>query len=276
MLPGKLCERFPTIQERGNKTRDCAATFALIVAVLAFSFELSAQTTQLPAVSQKQAVNSSKPANDLRGVWNLHELPSQRKFINTTYTQEGPTMTPWAKEKYEADKPSNGRGPRAHTLDQTDDPVLKSCLPPGVPRIYLQPLPMQIVETQNEVIILYEYDHTVRHIYTDGRPHPADLTPSYMGDSIGHWDGNTFVVDTIGLNDKTWLDRDGHVHSDQLHVLERFQRVDHDNLQLDIAMEDPKALEEPWKATLVYQLKPDWNIIEQDCADNADFLGFEK
>ena len=83
-----------------------------------------------------------------------------------------------------------------------------------------------------------------------------------MGHSIGKWEGDTLVVDTVGFNDKTWLDRDGHPHSDQLHVIERFHRVDRDNMTIDITMEDPKALAKPWVSELNFQLRPNgtsWN-----------------
>jgi hypothetical protein len=253
--------------------RNCLAVLVLGTAgMLAFSSGLSAAAAPQAEAAKPQAAPA--PEHDLAGVWNMQRIPSQRHFIGSTYTAEEPDMTAWGKAKFEATKPSNG--PRTHTLDQTDDPVLKSCLPPGLPRIYLQPFPMQIVQTPQEVIFLYEYDHTVRHVYIDGRPHPSDLTPTYMGDSIGHWDGNTLVVDTIGFNEKTWLDRDGHVHSDQLHVVERFHRVDRDHMQIAITMTDPKALAKPWETTLYYELKPDWHIMEQVCTDNAGFLGFEK
>ncbi len=162
-------------------------------------------------------------------------------------------MTPWGTEKYNANKPSNG--PRTHSLKETDDPVLRQCLPPGTPRIYLQPFPFQIVQTPKEIIMIFEYDHTVRQIFMDGRPHPEDVTPTYMGHSIGKWEGDTLVVDTVGFNEKTWLDRDGHPHSDQLHVIERFHRVDRDNMTIDLTMEDPKALAKPWKSTVEFPTK---------------------
>ena len=244
------------------------------VAVVAFSFGLRAQTSQQPEGVKPGVVSAPAPAHDLSGVWNMRASAAQRKFINSTYTAEEPEMTPWGMEKYKATKPSNG--PRTHSLKETDDPVLRTCLPPGTPRIYLQPFPVQFVQTSKEVIMLFEYDHTVRHIFIDGRVHPADVIPTYMGHSIGKWDGDTLVVDTVGFNEKSWLDRDGHPHSDQLHVVERFRRVDRDNMQIDITMEDAKALAKPWKTQLYYQLKPDWDIMELACTDNAAFEDFEK
>jgi len=206
--------------------------------------------------------------HDLNGVWNM-----RRGFGGNAYGRVPPEMTDWAKDQFKQIKSSNGGD---YTLEQTNDPVITKCYPPGTPRIYLQPFPWQIVKGDKEVLFIYEYDHTVRHVFTDGRKHPEDVTPTYMGDSIGSWDGNTFVVDTVGFNDKTWLDRVGHPHSDQLHVVERFTRVNLNDLELDITMEDPKALVKPWDVHLAFQLRPDWTLEEQVCTDNGDFLHFEK
>lgn len=244
------------------------------VAALALPSTLPAQMARLPGPEKSAGASAPDPEHDLSGVWNMHAAPAQRRFLNFTFTQDPPEMTPWATEKYMTAKPSNG--PRSHPLKETDDPILKLCLPPGTPRIYLQPVPLQIVQASKEIIIIYEHDHTVRQIFMDGRTHPADLTPTYMGHSIGKWEGDTLVVDTTGFNDKTWLDRDGRQHSDQLHVIERFNRVDRDNMTIDITMDDPKALVKPWKVQLNFQLKPDWDIMEEACTDNASFEGFEK
>jgi hypothetical protein len=255
------------------RNRVCTLVLAGVVAA-AFSSAVPGQTAQQSGSAKPAVASAPAPEHDLSGVWNMHSTPAQRKYTGSTYTQDPPEMTPWGTEKYNANKPSNG--PRTHSLKETDDPVLKLCLPPGTPRIYLQPFPFQIVQIPKEIIMFYEYDHTVRQIFMDGRAHPNDVTPTYMGHSIGKWEGDTLVVDTVGFNEKTWLDRDGHPHSDQLHVTERFHRVDRDNMQIDIAMEDPKALAKPWKTQLNFQLRPDWDIMELACTDNAAFEDFEK
>jgi hypothetical protein len=243
-------------------------------AALAFASALPAQTAQQPGSAKPAAASAPAAEHDLSGVWNMHSTPAQRKYTGSTYTAEPPEMTPLGNEKYMANKPSNG--PRTHSLKETDDPVPRQCLPPGTPRIYLQPFPFQMVQTPKEILMIFEYDHTVRQIFMDGRAHPEDITPTYMGNSIGKWDGDTLVVDTVGFNDKTWLDRDGHPHSDQLHVIERFHRVDRDNMTIDINIEDPKVLVKPWKTQLNFQLKPDWDIMELVCTDNGAFENFEK
>jgi hypothetical protein len=244
------------------------------IAAVALSSALSAQTAQPAGSAKPAAASAPAPEHDLSGVWNMHAAPAQRRFLGSTYTAEPPEMTAWGQEKYMANKPSNG--PRTHSLKDTDDPVLKQCLPPGTPRIYLQPFPFQMVQTPKEIMMIFEYDHTIRQIFTDGRTHPEDITPTYMGHSIGKWDGDTLVVDTVGFNDKTWLDRDGHPHSDQLHVIERFHRTDRDNMTVDLTIEDPKALVKPWKTQLNFQLHPEWDIMELVCTDNGAFEDFEK
>jgi hypothetical protein len=119
--------------------------------------------------------------------------------------------------------------------------------------------------------MLFEYDHFVRHIFTDGRSHPADPNPSWMGDSVASWEGDTLVVDTIGFNDKTWLDNDGHPHSEDLQVVERIRRPSHDSLTIDVTLDDSKAYTKPWTAHWNYELKPGWNLGEMACADNITY-----
>ena len=257
----------------GNRT---AKIVLAAIAALSVHSAVFAQMGQQAGPGGPAATTAADPApeHDLAGVWNMRATPAQRKFLNFTFTQEPPELTPWATEKYLAAKPSNG--PRSHPLKQTDDPILRSCLPAGTPRIYLQPVPLQILQTPKAILIIYEHDHIVRQVFMDGRVHPADVTPTYMGHSIGSWDGDTLVVDTVGFNDKTWLDRDGRQHSDELHVIERFHRADHDNMTIDITMQDPKALVKPWNVLLHFQLKPDWDLEESACTDNKSFEDFEK
>ena len=252
-----------------------------LLATLALAGALGAQT---PAPSVKPATKNEKPSepapsHDLTGVWMMHNPPgSNRGYTNYTFTDPKtapPALTPWGEEQFKQAKDSNGG---AYTLDQTNDPVLTKCYPPGVPRVYFHPYPFEFVQTPKSILLLYEYDHVVRRIYTDGRSLPSDPDLLWMGTSVGHWEGDTtLVVDTIGFNEKTWLDRLGHAHSNQLHVIERFHRVDKDNLELGITMIDPKALAKPWTTTFYYQLRPTWELGEISCSgDYLDFSKFEK
>ena len=115
--------------------------------------------------------------------------------------------------------------------------------------------------------MLFEYDHYVRHIYTERREHPKDLAPTWMGDSIGKWDRGTLIVDTVGLTDKSWLDQVGHPHSDALHVVERIKRIDHETLEDNLLFDDPKAYTKPWNVNLQLLLT-DTELIEYVCDED--------
>lgn len=195
---------------------------------------------------------------DLTGIWSGNQNAD-------TFSQADPPLTAWAEQKFKTVKP--GYGPHASAL--SDDPLL-DCLPPGVPRILLVPFPMQIVQTKGEVIMLFEYDHYVRHIYTNRRQHLTNSQPTWMGDSIGRWEGNTFIVDTVGLTDKSWLDQVGHPHSSELHVLERIRRIDHYTLEDDLAFGDPKAFTSSWAGKRIFKLRPGWQLLEYVCEDHME------
>jgi hypothetical protein len=215
------------------------------------------------------------PPRDLTGVWMLRNPDSIRAFAGATFTKEEPELTPWAQAKYKEAKASNNG---KYTLQTTNDPVLTKCDPPGLPRVYFHPYPFEFIHTPKYTLMLYEYDHMVRRIYTDGRSIPDDPDPTWMGFSVGHWEGDTtFVVETAGFNDKTWLDRLGHPHSNQLRVTERFRRIDRGHLQIDISMQDPKALAKPWTTTFYSELRPKWELGEISCSgDYLEFSKFEK
>jgi hypothetical protein len=245
------------------------ASFGFLIAALVFPSLTFAQATD--------AAKSPSATPDISGVWNMRGSPATR-YLSYSLSKDEPPMTPWALERFKTTKPSFG--PRA--VEDSNDPVNPTtisavgCFPPGVPRIYLQPFPMEVIQTPGRVIMLFEFSHFVRQIFTDGRKHNTDLGPTWMGDSIGHWEGDTLVVDTIGFNDKTWLDRGGHPHSTDLHLVERIRRVDQSTLQNALSIEDPKAYTKPWSAQLTFQLRPTWNITEMVCEDNVNFDQFLK
>jgi hypothetical protein len=243
---------------------------ALFMVTLAFSPASLAQADHTRPPQQESSPSTPASAGHrIVGVW--YALDSG--YDTASFSKGDPPMTSWGREQFNAAKPS--QGPRGVRLSETTDKVYK-CFPPGMPYIYLQLFPVQILETPKEVIELFEYDHTVRHIFTDGRYHPADLTPSYNGHSIGHWEGDTLVVDTVGLNGKIWLDRVGHPDSDQMHIIERIHRADDKTLQVDFQFDDPRSYVKPWTAQMRFRLHPDWDILEHVCEDNLAFESFEK
>lgn len=148
-----------------------------------------------------------------------------------------------------------------------DEPMVR-CLPPGVPRTTLMGLfPMQIVQTPKMVVMLFEVFHEFRLIPIDAK-HPDDLDPSYMGDSVGHWDGDTLVVDVTGFNDKTWLSGVGTIHSEKLHVVEKFTRVDYNTIVYEDTVEDPVVLTGPWTRHGTIMLRQGTRLQEYECVEN--------
>ena len=134
----------------------------------------------------------------------------------------------------------------------------------------------EIIQIPGRVIMLFERDHIVRQIYTDGRGHPKDLNPTYMGDSIGKWEGDTLVIDTIGFNDRTWVDQEGHPHTENLHVLEHLRRVNHNTLEYDFVIDDPEAYENFWTGKKMFELKPGWSLAEYVCVDNLNWTDLRR
>ncbi len=242
-------------------TRAVGSFFALLV-FLGSAVSIRGQATESKGAEPRSQASDSTP--DFSGVWTRRGEPNARYLIYGFSADELP-MTPWALERYKANKPSFG--PRMET--DTNDPTY-DCYLPGIPRIYAHPAAFEFIHTPGRVIQYFEYDGFVRQIWTDGRPHLKIEDSSellWMGDSIGHWEADTLVVDTTDFNDKTWLDRAGHPHSEELHLTERIRRVDKNSLQIDLTIEDPKAYTKPITTRMNYQLKPDWHILEHACTD---------
>ncbi len=142
------------------------------------------------------------------------------------------------------------------------------CLPPGVPNITFAPHPFKIIQMPGLVVILHEALMTFRQIFTDGRALPEEAEPTWMGYSVGTWEGNQLVVRTTGFNDKTWLDITGHPATEALKVTERFSRRDLGHLDLEITIDDPKAYTRPWTVNVGATLLPDSDLIEFVCNEN--------
>ena len=186
---------------------------------------------------------------DLSGVWN------KRLVVNTAAAAEPLPFTPEGLKAF-------------NDVWNHIDPTSR-CILPGVPRVNTSPYPMQIIQLPDKVVFLYEYMHNCRVIYTDGRRHRPDWEPSLLGDSIGRWDGDTLVIDTVNLTDRTWLDDHGNRHSDALHVTERWRRNSPTELSYEETIDDPKFYTKPWTVKWTIPLAPkDWVIMEYACTDN--------
>ncbi len=214
-----------------------------------------------------------KHGDDLAGVW-MRDIrgPEGAPYQNYAFSAEPPPMTEWGRRRYETAKPTFGTNSVA--VSETNDSVYQ-CLPPGTPRIYFHPRPLEIIQMPGRVMIVYEYQQLIRQIYTDGRSHRTDLAPSWMGDSIGHWEDKTLVVETVNFNDKTWIDRRGLPHSDRLRVLEKIRIANDNRLEVEITVQDPIAFQESWSAKKFFS-SVDWTIEEFVCLDNSSFGDFEQ
>jgi hypothetical protein len=157
---------------------------------------------------------------------------------------------------------------RQKQLTAVDDPTAH-CLLPGVPRITSMPMPFEIVQTPKKVVILYESFHAFRIVPIDDRlTHPDDVTPTWMGDSVARWDGDTLVVDVTGFNDRTWLGGVGTIHTEALHVVERFTLTPDHTIAYSAIVEDPKALTKPWTTGVTLREPKDARVEEYECIEN--------
>ena len=141
-----------------------------------------------------------------------------------------------------------------------------SCKMVGVPRITYMPYPLQILQTPNQIVMLYEYVHSIRNIFMDSS-HPEGPIQWWMGDSRGHWEGDTLVVDVVHFTDQTWFDRSGNFHGESLHVVERYTRTGPDHMLYEVTIEDPEVFTEPWQMSMPLYRRQEENsrILEYEC-----------
>jgi hypothetical protein len=241
--------------------RNAFMRLILVLVAFACSAVLLAQTAK-----QSGEVKSTP---DLSGTWNrsggrtpagtFDDDAGGVPFLG--FTKQEPSLQPSAMAIYQANR-KGITDPRLKGRDDSDPS--NSCFPPGPTRIFTVPRPFEIRQTAGVVYILSEMDHWVRRIYVDGREHPDGYPSTWMGHSIGKYDGNTLAVDTVSVNDSTWVDTLGHPHSDALHLVERIRRLSHDNLEIEVTFEDPKAYTRPWTGKKVYQLQPPNYELKED------------
>jgi hypothetical protein len=148
-----------------------------------------------------------------------------------------------------------------------DGPITR-CLPSGVPLAGLLPTPHKLIQTPGVILMLYEEGTAFRQIFTDGRAHPEDPQPAWYGYSVGRWEGDTLVVETMGFNDQSWLDVMGHTHSTELRLMERYHRRDFGHMDAELTFTDPKTFTRPVTIHFTLELRPDTDLIEHFCAEN--------
>jgi len=226
-----------------------------VVAITAFARPVSGQALPRTADGKPdlsgiwQAVNTAN--------WNILAHGAEKDIPAGLGVVEGDEIPyqPWAAAKQKEN----------FTNRATADPESK-CFLPGVPRIMYMPYPFQIFQTPAHIAMTFEYVHAVRRIFMNS-PHPEGEVEWYMGDSRGHWEGDTLVVDVVDFTDQTWLDRSGNFHSASLHVIERYTPVSANHVNYEVTVEDPKVFTRPWKMSmpLYRRLDKGMRILENEC-----------
>jgi hypothetical protein len=240
---------------------------------------MHAQTPRQPGAVYDYDVKGEKPQpappRDISGTWepakgvgDAIQANGAKAMPSDGKPEHSLPFTPAGEAAFKAHKPGFGLNsvPTAFVNDPVD-----ICDPQGFPRIVLHNFrTSQIVQTSNQVLILYEFNKKWRVIWTDGRELAKDPEPRWWGYSVGKWtDDYTFVAQTVGLDDRTWLDNAGRPHSDAMRVEERYHRVDRNHLEMSITIDDPKFYTKPWVALDKLSLRlqpPGFDIIEMECS----------
>lgn len=202
-----------------------------------------------------QRTSYGKP--DLSGFWMPQDSVKHLLNLAADLEPEEIPLQPWARELYQSRIDNNGK----------DHPGV-SCLPSGIPEKNNIPDGLKVVQTEDLLLFLYESRTIYRQVFSDGRPLPSDPQPTWMGYSIGHWEDDTFVVETIGQNGKTWLDMRGLPGTESLRVIERFTRPTIGHMDIEVTIDDPEAYTQPWTVNLAWTLQPEFELIESICEEN--------
>jgi hypothetical protein len=202
------------------------------------------QTTAESAVPRTP---DGKP--DLSGVYEIPYVPDMSRGVGAL------PYTPWGADNFK-------------NYDPTAFDYTAHCLPAGLTRQMNTPFPIEIFQSPKKIAVIFEGFSSFVIVPTDGRDHPKKLEPTWIGNSVGRWEGDTLVIDSIGFNDKTRLDTIGHPHSDELHVIQRLTRTDLMHLSYDVTIDDPKTYTKPWSNHRVFKLRPDWELMEYSCEEN--------
>jgi hypothetical protein len=256
------------------KLRGFVRVTVALAAVLALSYSTFAQQggsqpgTKAPAPEGQAKKSQPFDPHDLNGVWQ-----GRLENPNTGI----PPRTPAGEAAYKANKPAIG--PTAVPLVNSNDPV-HICDPQGIPRDLINIVrPIQFIQTKTQMVQLFLWNEMWRIIWTDGRSLPVDAVelPRWTGYSVGHWAGDTFVVETSGLDERSWLDAYGDPHSDIATLEERYHRVDYDTLELTMTITDPKMYTKPWVTSKeIFKLKPELELELQEICTPSEMSNYQK
>jgi hypothetical protein len=290
-------------------TSRATAVFAVAIAVIVLGVSARRSPQAQGPPSRPVAEPAPRLAD---GTPNLGRVPGEKGVWNVPYIQNMGMRIPGADGMTAATRPAaaraagsgpvgGGEGPtgggRAGSKAEPDVPFMPwsraiydynsrnnskydpegYCLPPGGPRLMATPYPMEILQQPEHKRIFMVFEgaaHVWREIYMDGRPHPTgdELNPTYLGHSVGRWEGDTLVVDIVGFNENTWLDYYGHPHTDRLHVVERFSRPTKGRLRYEALIDDPGAYTRPWTVAWDVPWRVNAELSEYICQENNRYL----
>lgn len=238
-------------------TRVLVAAMALAIApAYAAQQEQDAPRTQAPRMEDGTV--------DLggNGVWDLPYITNFAARMEGYDQGKRPPFLPWTKAMWDYNRAN----------DVKYDPE-GFCLPPGGPRSMGTPYPAEIIQDRDRIVIIFEGGgHVWREIHMDGRPHPEGVNPTYFGHSTGKWEGDTLVIDTVGYNEKTWIDFNGHMHTEQLHTIEYITRPFKEVLHYEAVIDDPGAYSEPWRVAWDINWNDGSELQDYVCQENNKFL----
>jgi hypothetical protein len=223
----------------------CARFGWLAAAVVATASGAQAAQTVQPPPPPKQAPSTAKAAR-FDGTWNLKTPPNIRYALNPPYRPE-------AKAKFDAERPQDDPGSR--------------CTESGLPRLMITVYPMQLVALKDHILLVNEFNHVVRRVWTDKTARDPDHAANFYGDGIVHWEGDVMVVDTVGLSAKNYLDPAGDLYGPKMHMVERWSLLTPNRLAIEFTFDDPETYTQPWKSTLTYD-RVDWKLGEFSCTEN--------
>lgn len=238
-----------------------SAVLGLVLLGAMASAGVQAADEKVPMAAARIDVNGKSLAN-LNGMWFRTGSFLFDGSVRDPLKMNPPYKPDWMKEFDEH------RNRVAETGVNTLDPTA-GCLPPGMPRMMSAVYPMEVLMTPNQITIITEWMGQIRRVYMDGRPHPEDPDVTYVGHSIGHWEGDTLVIDTVAMNGDTMLDQTGMKHSDQIHVVERMRLLNPNQLENELTLHDPVAFTKPWTVKRVFnRAKPTDEMREFVCMEN--------
>lgn len=236
--------------------------FAVVALATSASAQWQVTTPDIPRLADGSPdLNAPAPRRDdgrpdLTGIWNQN--PPKIRDLTAGLPAGAVEMRPWAEELYSV----RASGALSHLEPDAN------CLPQGTPKINTAPAPWKLLQYPDKIVILYEAFTQWRQIFLDGRPFPEDPNPTWFGYSVGHWEGDDLVVETIGFNGRIWLDQLGHPSTEQMRVTERFQRKDFGHLDIEVTIDDPVAYTKPFTMVQPFQYMADTELIEFICTEN--------